>query len=244
MISWRGGASPRAKCQMWAYVTVSSIMKKRKLEAGNHVSGYESPNAPSFFCVCFLHVYNVFNKKMGKQIWIYTLLAPMQCKQILFLTYNSTLYPLNLALTAVGLWFYCSLAIKSVPNLHGPSVQSEDSLKDSFSESSYFNNCSLGLLVEAPLSHALSCLLLKAWELRRLRIVTHLQIRRLLAEVPHLEGAGHGARVPDLSAGLTPAWAQLLASNPSWWTCATASSLWTEWNQNMKCKPKKKCIKM
>lgn len=191
-----------------------------------------------FVCVCVLHVCNVFNKKWTNrfEFTLSWLLCSANKSSSLLITPLCPLWTWPLPLLGCG--FIALLLIKSVPNLHGLSVQSEDSLKDSFSESSYFNNCSLGLLVEAPLSHALSCLLLKTWELRRLGIVTHLQIRRLLAEVPHLEGAGYGARVPDLSAALAPAWAQLLASNPSWWPVSQLPHCGLNEIMYMKCKPK------
>lgn len=54
-----------------------------------------------------------------------------------------------MALTAIGLWFHCSLAIKSAPNLSDFNVQSEDSFKDSGAESSDLSNCPLRLTVGA-----------------------------------------------------------------------------------------------
>lgn len=234
-----GWGIPRAKCQMWAYVTVSSILKMRKLEAGNHVSGYESPNAPSFLLGVFFYMCIMSSIKKWTNTFEFTLswlLCSANKSSSLFTTPLSPLWTWPLLL--LDCYFIALLLITSVLNLHGLSVQSEDSLKDSFSESSNFNNCSLSLLLEAPLSHALSCLLLKTWELRRPGIVTHLQIWTLLAEVPHLEGAGHGARVPDLSAGLTPAWAQLLVPTPSWRPASQLPHCGLNEIMYMKCKPK------
>lgn len=238
IISWRGGASPEpnAKCEHMSQWAV--LWKRGNWKPETMCQAMSLPMLQVCVCVCVLHVCNVFNKKWTNrfEFTLSWLLCSANKSSSLLITPLCPLWTWPLPLLDCG--FIALLLIKSVPNLHGLSVQSEDSLKDSFSESSYFNNCSLGLLVEAPLSHALSCLLLKTWELRRLGIVTHLQIRRLLAEVPHLEGAGYGARVPDLSAALAPAWAQLLASNPSWWPVSQLPHCGLNEIMYMKCKPK------
>lgn len=104
----------------------------------------------------FSHVYNAFNKKRTNRFeftrswllcsanksssWLITPLCPLWTWPLLLL---------NWGFTALSL-------IKSVPNRHGLRVQSENSWKDSFSESSNFNNCSLSLLVELHF-HTLSC---------------------------------------------------------------------------------------
>lgn len=108
-----------------------------------------------------------------------------QTNSLYFSNYNST--PLGLALTAVELWFHCSPADETCSKPLGLGVQFEDTGKRSFSESSHFNPCSPRLTVRAALPHALSRLLLQTWELRRLGMVTQLQVWTLLAEVPDLE---------------------------------------------------------
>lgn len=162
---------------------------------------------------------------------LYILLPPPQCKQIHFPSLMTTLLlPLNLASLLLGYGFIAVLLIKSVPNLPDLGVQFEDSFKGLLAESSNLSNHPLRLLVGAPLSQALCHLLFKAWELRKLCIVTHLQILKLLAEVPHLHDAEHTARLPDSKCrsyscpDRTPCFQSQL-----WDLCVTASSLRTKW---------------
>lgn len=144
--------------QIWARVTVNSIMKGRTLEewaSWKLCASNEFPNAQRFFwCVC-----NLFSKKWTKWIWISSpFLLPVQRKQIHFISLIMTpLWPFELGSHCC--WTMGSLLSWWFPNLLGLDVRFEDSFKDLLSESSNFSKRSLGLRAEAPRSHALSHLL-------------------------------------------------------------------------------------
>lgn len=158
---------------------------------------------------------------MSKWVWISFTLSCLLCRgnPFYFPSYNSTSY--NSAVTAVGL----SRFMKSVPNLLGFGVQFEDLLKDSFSESSNFNNFFLGA---DSRSSTFICIIL--FIAQNLGIVTHLQIWKLLAEIPppggcrtRSQASWHKCRCPSCQ-GRAPSFRSQLCG-----LCVTAPSLRTKW---------------